>query len=84
MLSGELAGPRGTMQAGAYCIRPPMAKHAPYGSPTGALILFRGFGGSQETFWEDTDPFTFYPEHDPILPDHLKPLSKPYPPQTRY
>lgn len=84
MLSGELSGPYGTMQAGAYCIRPPMAKHAPYGSPTGALILFRGFGGSQETFWEDTDPFTYYPPHRPILPDHLKHLGKPYPPQSRY
>lgn len=84
MLAGELSGPLGTMQAGAYCIRPPMAKHAPYGSPTGALILFRGFGGRQETFWEEADPFTFYPTHQPILPDRLKPFSKQQPPQPRY
>jgi len=84
LLSGELAGDRGTMQAGAYCIRPPMAKHAPYGSPTGALILFRGLGGRQETYWEDTDPFTFYPEHQPILPERLQPLGQPVPPPSRY
>lgn len=84
LLSGELSGDRGTMQAGAYCIRPPMAKHAPYGSPTGALILFRGLGGKQETYWEDTDPFTFYPEHRPILPERLMPFGHPVPPQSRY
>ncbi|MBL8590826.1 MAG: cupin domain-containing protein [Methylobacteriaceae bacterium] len=84
LLSGELAGDRGTMQAGAYCIRPPMAKHAPYGSPTGALILFRGFGGRQETYWEDADPFTFFPEHRPILPERLRPLGLPAPPQSLY
>lgn len=84
LLSGELAGDRGTMQAGAYCIRPPMAKHAPYGSPTGTLIFFRGLGGKHATYWEDTDPFTFYPEHRPILPERLVPLGQPVPPQSRY
>lgn len=84
LLSGELAGDLGTMQAGAYCIRPPMAKHAPYGSPTGALIFFRSLGGKQETFWEDTDPFTFYPEHRPILPPRLEPYGRPLPPPTCY
>ncbi|MGF9762036.1 cupin domain-containing protein [Microvirga sp. 0TCS3.31] len=78
LLSGELAGPLGIMQAGAYCIRPPMAKHGPYGSPTGALILFRGFGGEQATYWEDTDPFTYEPAHQPILPERLQPYSQPY------
>lgn len=78
LLSGELAGPLGIMQAGAYCIRPPMAKHGPYGSPTGALILFRGFGGEQATYWEDTDPFTYEPAHQPILPERLLPYGQPY------
>ena len=84
LLSGELAGDLGTMQAGAYCVRPPMAKHAPYGSPTGALILFRSLGGKQETFWEDTDPFTFYPEHRPILPERLQVYGMPLAPPTCY
>ncbi len=84
MLAGELAGPVGTMQAGAYCIRPPMAKHAPYGSPTGALILFRGMGGEQKTFWEDTDPFVWHPQHQPILPERLKRFARPVPRPSRY
>lgn len=84
LLSGELAGDLGTMQAGAYCIRPPMAKHAPYGSPTGALIFFRSLGGKQETFWEDTDPFTFYPEHRPILPPRLERYGQPLASPTCY
>jgi hypothetical protein len=79
LLSGELAGEFGIMQAGAYCIRPPMAKHGPYGSPTGALIFFRGLGGPQVTHWEDAAPFRFDPEFNPIIPDDLKPYSRPVP-----
>ena len=84
MLSGELAGELGVMQAGAYCFRPPMFKHGPYGSPTGAVILFRGLGGKHETFWEDGPPFSFRPDHTPILPDRLKSLGNPFPRQLRY
>jgi hypothetical protein len=84
LLSGELAGPLGIMQAGAYCIRPPMAKHGPYGSPTGALILFRGFGGEQATYWEDTDPFTYEPSHRPILPERLQRYNQPLERVKRY
>ena len=35
LLAGELAGNTGTMQAGAYCFRPKMVAHGPYGSRTG-------------------------------------------------
>ena len=84
LLSGELAGELGVMQAGAYCFRPPMFKHGPYGSPTGAVILFRGLGGKQETYWEDGPPFSFRPEHQPVLPDRLKPLGGPFPRPSRY
>jgi ChrR Cupin-like domain len=84
MLSGELAGELGVMQAGAYCFRPPMFKHGPYGSPTGAVILFRGLGGKHETFWEDGPPFSFHPDHTPILPERLKPLGNPLPRPSRY
>lgn len=84
MLSGELAGELGVMHAGAYCWRPPMVKHAPYGSPTGAVILFRGIGGKHETYWEDGPPFSFRPDHNPILPERLKPLGAPFPRPPRY
>lgn len=84
ILSGELAGELGVMQAGAYCFRPPMFKHGPYGSPTGAVIFFRGLGGKQETFWEDGPPFSFRPDHKPVLPERLKPLGGPFPRPSRY
>jgi len=84
LLSGELAGELGVMQAGAYCFRPPMFKHGPYGSPTGAVVFFRGLGGKQETFWEDGPAFSFRPGHTPVLPERLKPLGGPFPRPLRY
>lgn len=85
LLSGELAGEFGVMQAGAYCFRPPMAKHAPYGSQTGAVIFFRGLGGKQETYWEDPEfKLSFHPPHKPILPENLIALGKPVPRPSRY
>jgi hypothetical protein len=56
-----------------------MAKHAPYGSKTGALIFFRSLGGPQTTNWEDADPFTFTPAHTPILPPELERHGEPMP-----
>lgn len=86
LIAGELAGDLGTMQAGAYCWRPPFFKHAPYGSPTGTLLLFRSVGGPQTTDWEDPDqPFTWKPDHKPVLPPDLAPLmAKPWPRPERY
>jgi hypothetical protein len=86
LLSGELAGDLGIMQAGAYCWRPPMVKHAPYGSWTGTLLLFRSIGGPQATEWEDPDkPFTWHPPHRPVLPAELAPLmDAPWPRTSRY
>ena len=74
----------GTMQAGAYCFRPPMVKHGPYGSRSGAVILFRSLGGGQETFWDDAPPFTFTPEHAPFLPERLREAGAPFPRPPRY
>ena len=86
LLSGELAGDLGTMHSGAYCWRPPMVKHAPYGSWTGTLLLFRSVGGPQTTDWEDPDqPFTWKPDHKPVLPPALAPLmAEPWPKPERY
>ena len=84
VLAGELAGNTGTMQAGAYCFRPQMVAHGPYGSRTGALILFRSLGGKQETFWEDAPPFTFRPPHAPVLPASLAASAAPLPRPPRY
>lgn len=84
LLSGELAGETGVMQAGAYCFRPPMFKHGPYGSPTGAVILFRGLGGPQETFWEEGAPLSFKPAHAPLLPNRLRKFGQQQPRPPRY
>jgi hypothetical protein len=84
LLWGELAGNTGIMQGGAYCFRPPMVKHGPYGSRSGAVILFRSLGGGQETLWEDAPPFTFTPAHAPFLPEQLREAATPYPRPPRY
>ena len=84
LLAGELAGNTGTMQAGAYCFRPAMVAHGPYGSRTGGLILFRSLGGAQATFWEDAPPFTFTPVHAPVLPAALARLGDPMARPPRY
>ena len=84
LLSGELTGELGVMQGGAYCFRPPMFKHGPYGSPTGAVVFFRGLGGKHETFWEDGPAFSFRPVHQPVLPERLKSIGGPFPRPPRY
>lgn len=86
MLAGELMGPYGAMQAGAYCWRPPMIKHAPYGSATGTLIFFRSIGGPQTTVWEDADqPFSWTSAYRPVLPPELAALAAtPLPRPSRY
>ncbi|MBV9538610.1 MAG: cupin domain-containing protein [Acidisphaera sp.] len=84
VLAGELAGNTGTMQAGAYCFRPEMIAHGPYGSRTGALILFRSLGGAQATFWQDAPPFTFTPRHGPVLPASLAGFGDPLARPPRY
>lgn len=78
LLSGELVGPLGRMQAGAYFWRPPEEWHGPFGSPTGNLMLFRTKGGPLSTVYtEDEVEFTWTPEHHPILPPDLEPYGQP-------
>lgn len=84
MLAGELDSEYGAMRAGAYCIRPPMFKHAPYSSTTGAVILFRGLGGRQETMWEDGAAVRFDAGHRPILPERLRGFGAPVARAPRY
>lgn len=85
ILGGSLSGVGGVMQAGAYCWRPPLVTHGPYGSPTGALIILRSVGGPLTTELDDPVPHTYQPEHAPVLPPELaKAGSKPLPPPSRY
>ena len=85
VLGGELAGNCGVMQAGAYCWRPPMVTHGPYGSPTGALILLRSIGGPLTTELDGPVPHTYDADHKPVLPPELRSLgAKPLARVTRY
>ena len=73
LLSGELVGHVGVMQAGAYFWRPPEEWHGPFGSKTGNLMLFRTKGGPLSTVYTDHEvDFTWTPEHRPILPPELQ------------
>lgn len=85
ILGGELAGNCGVMQAGAYCWRPPLVTHGPYGSPTGALILLRSIGGALTTELDPPVPHTYGADHNPVLPPELSAVgSTPLPPPPRY
>lgn len=79
-ISGHLAGPLGTMFAGAYFWRPPEIWHGPFGSLTGTLVLFRTKGGPLSTVYTDEETkFTWTPQHRPVLPPDLRDLgSQPY------
>jgi len=77
LLSGELVGPLGVMQAGCYFWRPPEEWHGPFGSLTGNLMLFRTKGGPLSTVYtEEEMDFTWQPEHRPVLPPDLADLGR--------
>jgi hypothetical protein len=85
ILGGELAGNCGVMQAGAYCWRPPLVTHGPYGSPTGALILLRSIGGPLTTEFDPPVPHTYNAAHNPVLPPNYVDLgAAPLPSPARY
>ena len=72
-LSGDLAGDRGVMKAGAYFWRPPDVRHGSYGTRTGYLSLWRCKGGPLVNFWsEETYPLSYAPPHDPVLPPEME------------
>ena len=85
ILGGALAGNCGVMQAGAYCWRPPLVTHGPYGSPTGALIILRSVGGPLTTELDPPVGHSYTPEHSPVLPDNLAKMgATPFKPPSRY
>jgi hypothetical protein len=80
LLSGELIGHVGVMQAGAYFWRPPEEWHGPFGSQTGNLMLFRTKGGPLSTVYTDEEvEFSWAPEHRPILPPEMLAYARPQP-----
>jgi hypothetical protein len=77
LIAGEVHGNLGVMRPGAYFWRPPDIAHGPYGSLTGNIYFFRTKGGALSTDYEPPDrPFTWWPEHRPILPPDLAALAQ--------
>lgn len=80
LLAGDLTGPQGTMQAGAYFWRPAGIPHGPFGSRGGSLSLIRFVGGAHVNLWsEDEHPFIYAAPYRPILPEPLRALAQALP-----
>lgn len=78
LIAGDLTGPCGTMQAGAYFWRPPHIPHGPFGSRAGSLSLIRFVDGVHENIWsEETEPFSYHRPYRPILPPELLGQARP-------
>lgn len=78
LIAGDLTGPCGTMQAGAYFWRPPHIAHGPFGSRAGSLSLIRFIDGVHENIWsEETEPFSYQRPYRPILPPALREIARP-------
>lgn len=77
MLGGDLTGPQGVLHTGTYFWRPPDVPHGPFGSLNGSLSLIRFVYGRHINVWGKEDvPYTFTPEHRPVLPAHLAALGR--------
>lgn len=70
----------GIMGPGGYCWWRENEFHGPAGSMTGYNLFIRIIGGPLRNVFSDAPfPFTFTPDHNPVLPDELKPYGQPYP-----
>ena len=85
MLEGELSGPYGIYQPGAYFWRPPNVKHGPFGTSTGCLFFMRSVGGPLTyEYFPVEKPFEWLPKHLPILPKELEAFRGPWQRSTNY
>ena len=76
VIAGALCGPHGTMNPGAYFLRPPGIAHGPFGSRVGSMSLIRFVGGRHVNEWTTTEkPFDFAASYDPVLPPNLANLA---------
>jgi hypothetical protein len=72
MLGGELTGPFGKMNRGAYFWRPEEKPHGPFGTREGGFALIRFKYGKHVNVWGDTDvPYSFDFPYKPELPPAL-------------
>lgn len=81
VLSGEYTfGDTGRMGPGGYCWWREDEMHGPAGSETGYNLFIRIYGGPLvNKFSEEPSPFSFRPEHNPVLPERLKAYDAPFP-----
>ncbi len=72
MLSGELTGPFGKMNKGAYFWRPEEKPHGPFGTREGGFALIRFKYGKHINVWGDKNvPYSFDFPYKPELPTEL-------------
>lgn len=81
VLSGEyIFGDTGRMGPGGYCWWREDEMHGPAGSEIGYNLFIRIYGGPLVNKFSDVpSPFSFRPDHNPVLPDRLKDCAAPYP-----
>lgn len=81
VLSGEyIFGDTGRMGPGGYCWWRENEMHGPAGSEIGYNLFIRIYGGPLvNKFSEELSPFSFRPDHNPVLPDRLKDYAAPHP-----
>jgi hypothetical protein len=80
VLSGEYVfGDTGRMGPGGYCWWREDEWHGPAGSEIGYNLFIRIYGGPlQNKFSDEESPFSFTPDHNPVLPNRLKDHAAPY------
>ncbi|MFO1427918.1 MAG: DUF4437 domain-containing protein [Steroidobacteraceae bacterium] len=75
----------GRMQRGGYCWWRENVYHGPSGTDTGYNLFVRTIGGPMVNNFDTVKkPFSWEPEHRPMLPPELAPYGQPLPPQPNY
>jgi hypothetical protein len=78
-------GDLGRMRPGGYCWWREGVMHGPSGTDTGYHLFVRTIGGPLvNQFDTEKKPFTWTPEHRPVLPPELAPYGQPLPRTPNY
>jgi hypothetical protein len=85
-LDGEYTwGDLGVMRRGGYCWWREDVYHGPSGTETGYNLFVRTVNGPLVNhFATEKKPFTWTPQHRPVLPDRLKPYGQEWPREPNY
>lgn len=78
-------GDLGRMQRGGYCWWREGVYHGPAGTDTGYNLFVRTVGGPLVNHFDTVKkPFTWTPQHRPVLPPELQPYGQPLPKTPNY